>query len=62
MFVAPDPGRLRLRSAARAVLGIGACLTALGLAGFPLPSMCAGGLAALLALFVVADPGCRSRP
>jgi len=44
------------------VLGIGACLTALGLAGFPLPSMCAGGLAALLALFVVADPGCRSRP
>ncbi|MFJ4412116.1 FUSC family protein [Streptomyces sp. NPDC088910] len=56
LFVAPDPGRARLRHASRAVLGIALAVTAAGLAGFPLPAMCGGGLAALLAFFVVADP------
>ncbi|MEW2522622.1 FUSC family protein [Actinacidiphila alni] len=55
MFVAPDPGRARLRHATRAVLGIALAVAAAGLAGFPLPAMCGGGLAALLAFFVVAD-------
>lgn len=55
MFVAPDPGRLRLRSAARAVLGIGAAVAVMGLTGLPLSAVCGGGLAALLAFFVVTD-------
>lgn len=55
MFVAPDPGLLRLRSASRAVVGIGLAVAAAFLAGLPLPSVVAGGLAALLALFSVAD-------
>jgi hypothetical protein len=55
LFVAPDPGRARLRHASRAVLGIALAVTAAGLAGFGLPAMCGGGLAALLAFFVVAD-------
>lgn len=55
MFVAPDPGQARLRSATRAVLGIGAAVAAMLLAGLPLPAACGGGLAALLAFFTVAD-------
>ncbi|MFE0629905.1 FUSC family protein [Streptomyces sp. NPDC058864] len=57
MFMAPDPGRARLRSASRAVLGIAGAVTAVATAGLPLPAVVVGGLAALLALFVVADPG-----
>ncbi|MEU6339808.1 FUSC family protein [Streptomyces sp. NPDC046977] len=57
MFHAPDPGRARLRAATRAVLGIGAGVASAAAAGLPLPAVVAGGLAALLALFVVADPG-----
>ncbi|HEY3477947.1 MAG TPA: FUSC family protein, partial [Streptomyces sp.] len=56
MFVAPDPGRVRLRAATRAVLGITLAVAVTILAGFPLPAVCGGGLAALLAFFVVADP------
>ncbi|MEC3998387.1 FUSC family protein [Actinacidiphila sp. DG2A-62] len=56
---APDPGRLRLRSAARAVLGISAAVAAVLLAGLPLPAACGGGLAALLAFFTVADATVR---
>lgn len=57
MFHAPDPGRARLRAACRAVLGIGSGVASVAAAGLPLPAVVAGGLAALLALFVVADPG-----
>jgi hypothetical protein len=55
MFVAPDPGLARLRFAARAVVGVGVAVTAIGFAGLPLLPMIAGGLAAMLALFTVAD-------
>lgn len=61
MFVAPDPGRVRLRTASRAVLGIGLAVTAAVAAGLPLPAVAAGGLAALLALFTVADPAVRDQ-
>ncbi|MFF3561824.1 FUSC family protein [Streptomyces sp. NPDC002574] len=57
MFHAPDPGQVRLRAASRAVLGIGAAVASVAAAGLPLPAVVAGGLAALLALFVVVDPG-----
>src|SRR4051812_49470565 len=53
VFVAPDPGRLRLRSAVRAVLGIGLAVAVCGLAGHSLVAAVTGGLAALLALFTV---------
>ncbi len=55
----PDPGRVRLRSAARALLGISAAVAAVLLAGLPLPAACGGGLAALLAFFTVADATVR---
>ncbi|GAA0404169.1 FUSC family protein [Streptomyces luteireticuli] len=61
VFVAPDPGRLRLRSGARAVLGIGAAVAACGLAGHSLAAAVAGGLAALLALFTVTDATVRGQ-
>ncbi|MEV6006720.1 FUSC family protein [Streptomyces sp. NPDC051976] len=61
MFVAPDPGRVRLRAATRAVLGIALAVAVTILAGFPLPAVCGGGLAALLAFFVVADPRVREQ-
>ena len=59
MFVAPDPGHARLRFAARALLGISAAVAVITLAGFAAPAACAGGLAALLAFFTVADPTVR---
>lgn len=59
VFVAPDPGRARLRFAARAVLGIGLAVVVCGLAGHSLPAAVTGGLAALLALFTVADATVR---
>ncbi|MFG2222705.1 FUSC family protein [Streptomyces sp. NPDC048644] len=55
VIVAPDPGRMRLRSATRAVLGIGPAAALSGLAGGSLPAAVVGGLAALLALFTVTD-------
>ncbi|MGW7381207.1 FUSC family protein [Streptomyces sp. NPDC054794] len=61
VFVAPDPGRLRLRFAARAVLGIAAAVLVCGLAGHSLVGAVAGGLAALLALFTVTDPTVRGQ-
>ncbi|MFH8367213.1 FUSC family protein [Streptomyces sp. NPDC018031] len=61
MFVAPDPGLLRLRSATRSVLGIGLAVAVCGLTGHPLPALIAGGLAALLALFTVTDPTVRGQ-
>ncbi|MGW3204777.1 FUSC family protein [Streptomyces sp. NPDC001135] len=61
MFVAPDPGRARLRFAARAVLGIGLAVVVCLLAGHSLPGAVTGGLAALLALFTVADPTVRGQ-
>ncbi|MEU1309335.1 FUSC family protein [Streptomyces cinnamoneus] len=59
MFVAPDPGRYRLRTGARAALGVGAAITVAELAGLPLPAVILGGLAALLALFTIGDPTVR---
>ncbi|KUJ69654.1 hypothetical protein ACZ90_10035 [Streptomyces albus subsp. albus] len=56
MFVSPDPGLLRLRVGVRAVLGIGLAVTAAELCGLSLPASITAGLAALLALFTVADP------
>ncbi|WP_031071191.1 FUSC family protein [Streptomyces sp. NRRL S-118] len=61
MFVAPDPGRLRLRSAVRAVLGISTAVAACGLAGHALSAVITGGLAALLALFTVTDATVRAQ-
>ncbi|MGV9426932.1 FUSC family protein [Streptomyces sp. NPDC003656] len=61
VFVAPDPGRIRVRFAARAVLGIGLAVVVCGLAGHSLVGMVAGGLAALLALFTVADATVRAQ-
>ncbi|MEV1022101.1 FUSC family protein [Streptomyces sp. NPDC050264] len=60
-FVAPDPGRTRLRFASRAVLGIGLAVTVCGTAGHSLAAAITGGLAALLALFTVADPTVRGQ-
>ncbi|MEV5941215.1 FUSC family protein [Streptomyces sp. NPDC051994] len=61
VFVAPDPGRLRLRSAARGVLGVALAVTVSDLVTQSLPAAIAGGLAALLALFTVADPSVRGQ-
>ncbi|MFB7324325.1 FUSC family protein [Streptomyces sp. NPDC056190] len=61
VFVAPDPGRTRLRFAARAVLGIGLAVAVCGAAGHSLPGAVTGGLAALLALFTVMDPTVRGQ-
>ncbi|MGW7257665.1 FUSC family protein [Streptomyces sp. NPDC054834] len=60
-FVAPDPGRLRLRFASRAVLGIGLAVVVCGLAGHSLVGAVTGGLAALLALFTVTDATVRGQ-
>ncbi|MFF7473123.1 FUSC family protein [Streptomyces sp. NPDC008092] len=61
VFVAPDPGRVRLRFAARAVLGIGLAVVVCALAGHSLTGAVTGGLAALLALFTVADTTVRGQ-
>ncbi|MFE9673976.1 FUSC family protein [Streptomyces sp. NPDC006259] len=61
VFVAPDPGRVRLRFAARAVLGIGLAVVVCGLAGYSLVGAVTGGLAALLALFTVTDSTVRGQ-
>ncbi|MFC5721551.1 FUSC family protein [Streptomyces gamaensis] len=59
MFVVPDPGRLRLRTGLRAVAGVGLAVLITALSGLPLPAVIVAGLAALLALFTVADPTVR---
>ncbi|MGF0173483.1 FUSC family protein [Streptomyces sp. Marseille-Q5077] len=61
VFVAPDPGRARLRFAVRAVLGIGLAVVVCGLAGHSLVGAVTGGLAALLALFTVTDATVRGQ-
>ncbi|MEU2421325.1 FUSC family protein [Streptomyces sp. NPDC007851] len=61
VFTAPDPGRVRLRFAARAVLGIGLAVAVCGPAGHSLTGAVTGGLAALLALFTVTDPTVRGQ-
>ncbi|MFC7982863.1 FUSC family protein [Streptomyces sp. NPDC057336] len=61
VFVSPDPGRSRLRFAARAVLGIGLAVVVCGLAGTSLVGAVIGGLAALLALFTVTDATVRGQ-
>ncbi|WP_369383719.1 FUSC family protein [Streptomyces sp. cg36] len=59
MFVAPDPGLLRLRVSLRAVLGIALAVTSAELCGLSLPASITAGLAALLALFTVGDATVR---
>ncbi|WKX73563.1 FUSC family protein [Streptomyces sp. XD-27] len=59
MFMTPDPGRLRLRTSARAVVGVGLAVTATELCGLSLAASITAGLAAMLALFTVADPTVR---
>jgi hypothetical protein len=61
VFVAPDPGLLRLRSATRAVLGIGSAVAVCALTGHALTAVITGGLAALLSLFTVTDPRVRDQ-
>ncbi|WP_189960798.1 FUSC family protein [Streptomyces violascens] len=61
MFVAPDPGLLRLRVSLRAVLGVSLSVTAAELCGLPLPASITAGLASLLALFTVGDATVRSQ-
>ncbi|MET8826907.1 FUSC family protein [Streptomyces sp. NPDC004610] len=61
VFVAPDPGRIRMRFALRAVLGIGLAVVVSGLAGNSLVGAVTGGLAALLALFTVTDSTVRDQ-
>ncbi|WP_217144152.1 FUSC family protein [Streptomyces sp. AC627_RSS907] len=61
VFMTPDPGRSRLRFAARAVLGIGLAVVVCGLAGTSLVGAVTGGLAALLALFTVTDATVRGQ-
>ncbi|WP_189865697.1 FUSC family protein [Streptomyces poonensis] len=61
MFMAPDPGLLRLRVSLRAVLGIGLAVAASELAGLSLTASVTAGLAALLALFTVADATVRGQ-
>jgi hypothetical protein len=61
VFVAPDPGRTRLRFATRAVLGIALAGAVCGLAGHSLTGAVTGGLAALLALFTVTDATVRGQ-
>ncbi|MBE8470607.1 FUSC family protein [Streptomyces justiciae] len=61
VFVAPDPGRVRLRFAARAVVGIGLAVVVCGVAGHSLVGAVTGGLAALLALFTVTDATVRGQ-
>ncbi|MDH6539680.1 FUSC family protein [Streptomyces lavendulae] len=61
MFVAPDPGRTRLRNSLRAVVGVGLAVVAAELAGLSLTASITGGLAALLALFTVLDADVRAQ-
>ncbi|MFS8199763.1 FUSC family protein [Streptomyces sp. CWNU-52B] len=61
MFMAPDPGLVRLRISLRAVLGIGLAVTVSELAGLSLPASITGGLTALLALFTVGDATVRGQ-
>ncbi|MGW6943116.1 FUSC family protein [Streptomyces xanthophaeus] len=61
MFVAPDPGRLRLRNSLRAVLGVALAVVTAELCGLSLTASITGGLAALLALFTVTDASVRAQ-
>ncbi|MEU9375094.1 FUSC family protein [Streptomyces sp. NPDC048255] len=61
MFVAPDPGRLRLRNSLRAVLGVALAVATAELCGLSLTASITGGLAALLALFTVTDSTVRAQ-
>lgn len=59
--MAPDPGLLRLRNSVRAVIGIALAVAAAELCGFSLVASITAGLAALLALFTVADATVRAQ-
>ncbi|MFD6416048.1 FUSC family protein [Streptomyces sp. NPDC060194] len=61
MVSAPDPGRMRLRSATRAVAGISLAVLLAGGVTSSLTAAVTAGLAALLALFTVADATVRAQ-
>jgi len=61
IFIAPDPGRLRLRHSTRAVIGVGVAVAVSELCGLSLVASITGGLAALLALFTVTDATVRAQ-
>ncbi|WP_329201994.1 MULTISPECIES: FUSC family protein [unclassified Streptomyces] len=61
MFVAPDPGLMRLRNSLRAVVGVGLAVAAAQAVGLSLTASITGGLAALLALFTVLDATVRAQ-
>ncbi|MFJ6718090.1 MULTISPECIES: FUSC family protein [unclassified Streptomyces] len=61
MFVAPDPGLMRLRNSLRAVVGVGLAVAATQAVGLSLVASITGGLAALLALFTVLDASVRAQ-
>lgn len=61
MFVAPDPGRLRLRNSTRALSGVVLAVAVSELCGLSLTASITGGLAALLALFTVTDATVRDQ-
>ncbi|MFD0265688.1 FUSC family protein [Streptomyces sp. NPDC127106] len=61
MFVAPDPGRARLRNSLRAVIGVGLAVALAEGCGLSLTASITGGLAALLALFTVLDASVRAQ-
>ncbi|MEU5403659.1 FUSC family protein [Streptomyces sp. NPDC005963] len=61
MFVAPDPGLLRLRTSLRAVVGIALAVAVAEIAGLSLTASITAGLAALLALFTVTDATVRGQ-
>ncbi|GAA4668701.1 FUSC family protein [Streptomyces chumphonensis] len=61
MFTAPDPERLRLRQASRAVIGVGLAVLAVAATGLDVRAAITGGLAALLALFTVTDADVRGQ-
>lgn len=59
--MAPDPGHVRLRNSCRAVIGIGFAVALAEFVGLSLTASITGGLAALLALFTVADGTVRAQ-
>lgn len=61
MFVAPDPGRVRLRTSLRAVVGVGLAVAVALLCGLDLEPAIIAGVAALLALFTVTDSTVRGQ-
>lgn len=61
VFVAPDPGWIRLRTSLRAVVGVTFAVAMTAVGGLGLDAAIIAGVAALLALFTVTDPTIRAQ-